>query len=330
MFTRKRPISDTERELLIKELKVNPYRALNDAFALMAIIPILIFFYIIVTELFAFNALIGSIGLLASLAIVISIFGYLVTHDVINTMILYAYRLRRSDISREKLVAILSHELNNPLTAIRGNIELLVQGIHGNLTADQKKTLTLCYDLAERMSELTTDMLESALISTDTVKVTREQCDLSDIIDEQEKELAIRIEEKHLKLNTRRIGTTFTMWGSRVRLSQVIHNLLSNAVKYNHRGGNIDITLSSDGDTLTFSINNTGPYIPEEKMRSLFAKNEGSDLSVENSGLGLLIVNDIAAMHRGSVSAESNAENGTTFTVTFPRDLRTKIPAGTV
>jgi two-component system phosphate regulon sensor histidine kinase PhoR len=128
-------------------------------------------------------------------------------------------------------------------------------------------------------------------------------------------------EEEAIPIETDIDPSVSTVPGDRNRLKQVILNLLTNAIKYNQPGGMVRIQLRRDGDEVLASVSDSGKGIPPESLPHIFERfyrvpdQEGR---VGGTGLGLAISKRITEAHQGTLTVESQATKGTTFTVTLP------------
>ncbi len=317
-----KPLVKKEKDMVMKDIRRDPFIRLNNAFALMSIIPLLIFFYIIVAHLFTISVLAGVIGLLVSLAIILAVGGYLLTHNLLSELVGYAVRLRRVDKSRSKFIAEASHELKNPIFMLLGNIENLAKGVYGSPTEKQQKILQMCRDIAQRMNIMTCSLLDAHKLEAGVVDVTRKLCNMLQMVDEQAQEFEIKLKEKNITLKKNLVGEGFRFWADESKILQVINNLLANAVKYTPKGGAITITIAQEEESIRLTVHNTGPHIPPHELDTIFDKYKRLDASEEGAGLGLAITKDLVDLHCGSIWAESDPEEGNTFIVLLPSDLR--------
>jgi len=311
-----------EEKLLFRELKSNPYHRLNTSFALMSILPLLIFLYILVSKLFTINILAGMIGLLFALAFYIAICGYLLTHDIFAKVISYAAKLRRRETTKSKFIAIISHELLDPITGIMGNIENMTGGIYGSLTYEQENTLNLCLNMANRMKKLANSLTDIHKIEAGITELERKPCNLLHLVENQIKEMHILFKAKKISHQIRAIGDNFSLYADSDKISQVIHNLLANSIKYSDEGGVIEITAAKNDSLLRLEIRNNGPLIPQDEIDNIFDKYIRLYTSEEGLGLGLAIIKDIVSLHKGHIWAESTPTDGNKFIVELPTDLR--------
>ena len=328
MKNEKDKTTDDLKSSVLQELKENPYHKFNIAFSLMSIIPFLTFFYILISTS-SLDALAGQTGIILFTCIVISICGFTVGYIVINSILkrlfVYATRLKHSDQAKSTFVASVSHELKNPITIIKTNLELISDGIIGRIDEAQKKIVDLCIKTTDRMTRLVTDLLDLHKIEAGMFDMKREECDLSKLVQSQVVEFSIIISKKSIKMVTELLDTNLILWADSDKITRVINNLLGNAIKYTPDGQAVTVKAYPIERFIRFEVADKGPGIPTDKLEKVFDKFERLDHSKEGTGLGLAITKDIVELHKGRIWAESLPGRGSTFVVVLPRDLRRAI-----
>lgn len=296
-------------------------RFLN-AFALMSIIPLLIFLYILVSELFTFSALVGVVGLLFSLTIFLAILGYLLTHDIFTDIMIQFEKLKRLDKAKSDFLAIVSHDLKSPILVIKARLQSVLSGTYGQVNEEQKEILNLCQDVTERMNDLTTSLLKMHQVEINGMIMHRKLCNILYLVEKQIRELEPGMRQKGIKVEKQVLCDNSDFWADEEKIQQVINNLLSNAVKFTPENGLISLVISRVDDNLRLEVHNTGPHIPSDKLETIFDKYKKLDSTKKGFGLGLAITKNIINMHKGYIGVESDPETGTKFLVSLPCDLR--------
>jgi signal transduction histidine kinase len=238
------------------------------------------------------------------------------------------YEARRAIAARDQFLAMLGHELRNPLGALRLATDLLKRGGPTQLprhqaTIDrQVRTLTRMVD----------DLLDVARVTTGKVVLRPEDVDLVEIVRAglQQQEAAAREQGLEMRLDVR--DEPLALHGDRVRLEQVLANLLGNAIKYTPAGGRVQVTLAREGERAALRVADTGVGIaPEmqERIFDVFAQVDGSlGRSQGGMGLGLPVVRSLVQMHDGTVRVRSEGPGqGSEFEVLLPLAARAR--AGT-
>ncbi len=314
--------------LILQELKENPYRKFNLAFALMVVMPFLVFLYILVNRLFTFNILVGNIGAILFLSLFISVcgffIGFTILKDILNKVIAYAAQAKHSDQLKSTFVATVSHELKNPLTSIKTNIYNIFAGFTGQINDEQKNVLELCNTTVERMTRLVNDLLDLHKIEAGMIDVTRKACNVAQVAEKQVKELIALADKKNIRIVREFSDTTLSVWADEDKLARVINNLLSNAIKFTPGSGTVTIRAYPVDNFARIECIDTGYGITADNLNRVFNKFERLNASKEGTGLGLAISKDIAEMHKGKILVESEVGKGSKFILLLPCDLRTK------
>jgi len=230
--------------------------------------------------------------------------------------------LREADRRKSEFLAILAHELRNPLAPIRTALELL------RLSGDKPAMLERVRGTMERqvnqMVHLINDLLDIARISSGKLDLQLKRIDLQSIIASAvETSLPlIQSEGHHLALDL----PQEPLWidGDTVRLSQVISNLLSNASKYTPASGRISISARTHGGTVDIDVADTGIGIAKQDLERVFDMFSQAPHSIVISqgglGIGLSLVRHLVTLHGGTVAASSPGPGrGSTFSIRLPR-----------
>jgi len=316
----------TDYKLVIQELKENPYKRLNIAFALMVIVPFLAFLYLLTSRLFTIDILIGNTGFILGVTFFISICGFYIAYNILkkifNKILDYAFQAKHSDQLKSTFVATVSHELKNPLSSIKINIYNIFAGFIGQINEEQKKVLQLCQVTIERMARLINGLLDLHKIEAGVANLKRNRFNLAEISARQINELQTLADKKNVKIIKEFLDESLTVWGDEDKLSQAIVNLLSNGIKFAPENGAVTLKIYSDDTFAKIECVDTGPGIPDNKVNMLFNKFERLNSVEEGTGLGLAITKDIVELHRGKILVESQVGRGSKFIILLPRDLR--------
>ncbi|MDO8535798.1 MAG: HAMP domain-containing sensor histidine kinase [Candidatus Omnitrophota bacterium] len=324
--------NETDRglNLVLQELKENPYKKFNVAFALMSVIPFLVFVYVIAARLFTLDILCGDIGLIVFISMMVSLLGfsagYGILKGVVNKIMYYAAKAKNSDQTKSEFVASVSHELKNPLSVIKMNLSNLKDGIFGEINEKQKKSVDLSQDIIDRMTYLINDLLDLHKMESGLVEMHRRLCNIPEIMEKQVRELQQFADKKNIKVTRLVSGKDLFMWADEDKLSRVVNNLLSNAIKYTPETGFVKVSTSRSDGFIRMEVEDTAPTISQDNREKIFDKFKRLESKAEGTGLGLAIAKDIVELHKGKIWAESSgAETGNKFVVVLPSDLRDKI-----
>jgi signal transduction histidine kinase len=228
---------------------------------------------------------------------------------------------RQGERERASLLSAISHDLRNPLTAIKGTVQILQrQAARGNLDPARLQTRLAAVDeAAGRMAAQLAQLSDLArLRAGQPLVLDRRPTDLAD--------LARRVVAAH-EQGTDDHRITFQPaephvagnWDS-VRLERVVDNLLSNAIKYSPNGGTIVVSVGRDGQDAVLRVEDHGIGIPAADLPRIFVPFiRGTNVDhIPGTGAGLAAVQQIVAQHGGGVSAASTEGEGSTFTVRLP------------
>ncbi len=329
MRNKKTNKTDRGLNLVLQELKENPYKKFNIAFALMSVIPFLVFVYILAARLFTFDIFRGDIGAIVFISMMVSLLGlsagYGILKNVMSRIIYYAAKAKNSDQTKSEFVASVSHELKNPLTVIKMNLSNLKDGLFGDINEKQKNIVELSEDVIARMAHLINDLLDLHKMESGFVEMRRRLCNIPEIMERQIKELRQLADKKSIKLTEDVSGTDLFIWADEDKLSRVINNLLNNAIKYTPETGFVKVRTSRADGFIRMEVEDTAPTISPDNREKIFDKFKRLENKAEGTGLGLAIAKDIVELHKGKIWAEpSGSEKGNRFVVILPSDLRGK------
>ncbi|MDB5337147.1 MAG: luxQ 1 [Planctomycetaceae bacterium] len=229
--------------------------------------------------------------------------------------------LRDADRRKDEFIAVLAHELRNPLAPIRNGLQVM------KLSAGDPNVVSEVRAMMERqlahMVRLIDDLLDVSRISRNKMELRRSRVPLAEIVGSAVETARPLIDAGGHRLFVSLPPEPIFLNADVTRLAQVFGNLLSNSAKYTPHGGHIWLTAERSGDDVLISVRDDGIGIPSESLGSVFEMFSQVDRSIERStgglGIGLALVKGLVEMHGGSVAAEcSGPGRGTTFTVRLP------------
>lgn len=216
--------------------------------------------------------------------------------------------------SRQNIMQTVTHDLRSPLTAIRGNAELILKD--GN----RKAALHAEHirQSAERMGALMENLLDYYRIDNGKETVRVKPFRLAGVVETLETEFAVRMEEKRLEFRVNNSADEVVM-GDRNLILRIGSNLLSNALKFTERGG-VTLTALYAGGKFTLAVEDTGGGIDKDKREQIFKPFErlSNAATQDGFGLGLSIVKSLAELMEGSISVENIRNTGSRFSVVLP------------
>ena len=232
-------------------------------------------------------------------------------------------RLKEFDRLKSMFLASMSHELRTPLNSIIGFTGIILQGISGEITEDQRKELTMVKNSAIHLLDLINDVIDVSKIETNKVELFISDFNLSDIVKELRDSFASAVEEKGLKISLK-TPKRMVIKSDKRRVKQVIINYISNAVKFTDRG-EVEIKVVKKDGKAEVSVRDTGIGIEKKNMDKLFeafSRIRTVGVLREGSGLGLYLTRKISDLLGGKVSAESEFGKGSKFTFTLPSEYK--------
>ena len=232
--------------------------------------------------------------------------------EVYSGFNLMTYELSNTEILQSDFVSNVSHEFKTPISAIEGYSTLL-QGSEG-LNDQQKEYVEKILFNTERLSNLVGNILILSRIENQSIPTGQNRFRLDEQIRQSIVMLEPMWERKELEPDVELEELQY--YGNESLLHHVWDNLISNAIKFDPPGGLLRIRLKRQGESIVFTVEDSGPGIPEDARKHIFDKFYQADSShkQEGNGLGLALVRQIVNLEQGSVTAE-NTEQGSRFTV---------------
>lgn len=237
---------------------------------------------------------------------------------------LASQNLQLSDYSdlKNKFLGIAAHDLRNPLAILKGQAELLRDGVVGPVTDKQKKLLQKMIVVDHHMFTIVNDLLDVSAIESGQLELHKEQVDVSEYLKEIQETNALIAGRKSIALALEVEPNLPPIMLDRERINQVMGNLITNAIKFSFPNTRITIGAKRDGKDVRLSVSDQGQGIPENDLPRMFS--EFSKISVKSTsgekstGLGLAIAKHMVDAHGGHISVQSEVGKGSTFSFTLP------------
>lgn len=231
-------------------------------------------------------------------------------------------RLREEDAHKDEFLAMLAHELRNPLAPIRSAAELLQRAQLDE--AHVRKISEIIGRQVDHITSLVDDLLDVSRVTRGLVELENMPVDMARIVRDAVEQVQPLIESKNHHLALQLSPDAAMVMGDEKRLVQVVANLLNNAAKYTRQGGHILVKTEARDAQVLLSVKDDGIGIAPElvvRVFELFAQAERtSDRSGGGLGLGLALVKSIVELHGGSVTCASEGlGRGSLFTVSLPK-----------
>jgi signal transduction histidine kinase len=229
--------------------------------------------------------------------------------------------LRAVNHRKTAVVAHISHELRTPLTAIIGSLELVLEGNVGPLAEGQRKVLDIARRHAERLVDLTDDLLGLARLEVGRAELKCSPLDLIRLIEEVVQLLRPQLEAKGQRLALHVDPTLPEISGDPARVTQILTNLLSNAHKYTAPEGCITVRIRVDASRVQVEVEDTGIGLSPEDQAQLFTPffraPHPTVQATNGTGLGLAITRALVERHGGAITVRSVPGQGSTFSFTL-------------
>jgi PAS domain S-box-containing protein len=243
--------------------------------------------------------------------------------------VVYAFRDQTAehelDSAKSDFIATVSHELRTPMTAVYGAARTLLRPDVELDAEDSRELLEMIATQAERLAQITEEVLLASRLDRGGVTVQAEPVDLAEIARETARTMEPQL-PKRASLDLRAGGSVYAT-GDPDRIQQIVMNLIDNAAKYSPYGGTITVSVEGNGANVRLAVADEGVGIPPVEQQAIFDKFYRVDPELTEgpggTGLGLYISRELARRMGGEISVSSEPAHGSTFVLELPRE-----PAG--
>ena len=226
--------------------------------------------------------------------------------------------VRGSLRGQEEMVGVVSHDLRNPVAAIKMLSRALLNGPEGGST-ERNQNLALIAEAADQMDTLIRDLLDVNSLDAGNLRIAKEPIEPSALLREALRTLQPLVSEKQIALDIQIEEGLPRVLADTERIQQVLSNLVGNAIKFTPKGGKIVIAARSDDHTVTVSVADSGSGIREEHLPKVFDRYwQSTRTNRQGAGLGLAIAKGIVEGHGGRIWIESTTGKGTIAQFTLP------------
>lgn len=237
--------------------------------------------------------------------------------------------LKDADRQKNVFLAMLAHELRNPLAPVLSGLQLLRD--HAFAPAMWQQQRDMIERQVQQMKRLLDDLLDVARITSGRISIREDIVDARLCIDQAVETVRYAAEAKKQRLSAEVPDSEIYVKGDATRLTQVFTNLLSNAVKFTGRGGRITLTATVDTDRFTVRVRDNGIGMTEGTLQHAFDLFSQADQSLDRAegglGLGLTLVRRLVELHQGTVEARSEGlKRGSEFRVQLPLTPERRVP----
>lgn len=253
-------------------------------------------------------------------------------------------RLQELDKLKSNFLATVSHELRTPLASVIGYSEMLLEGMAGPMTDEQRDYVRTIMDKGESLLGLISQILDLSRIESGNLRLNMSDFSLKELLKSSSTSVIPQCQKKQITLETDVAAELPYLRGDRDKIGQVLVNLLGNAMKFTPQGGKITVRAhvwtgprrNSAGDVaasmfelqdetfVRIQVTDTGVGIPKDKVEKVFDRfyqvDNSSTREFGGTGLGLSIVKSFVEAHKGDIFCESEVGKGSTFTVLLPTE----------
>jgi two-component system phosphate regulon sensor histidine kinase PhoR len=226
------------------------------------------------------------------------------------------------DEMKNDFVRMVSHELRSPISAIRLQHAVILDGLAGELTHKQRELITRAQAKLQGLLELINDMLDVAKMEAGFRHFEQVPLQLPEILNEIVEFMEARAEAQRVKLRLDAAPDLPAVLADHRGMEEVFTNLISNAINYSPSGGDVTVSVGMNGEFLEVRVSDQGVGIEPEELPKIFDKfyrvKSPETRQVIGTGLGLPIVKSVVEAHRGIIEVESQVGVGSTFRVMLP------------
>jgi PAS domain S-box-containing protein len=243
------------------------------------------------------------------------------THTDVTELVEAREVLRAANRSKDGFLAVLSHELRNPLAPIRNSTYILCHTTPGSEQA--RRAQSVIERQTEHLTRLVDDLLDLTRIDRGKIELRRERVDLREVVGRAADDYRLLMDEAGVTFRTALPDSKLWADADPTRIAQIVGNLLHNSLKFTKRGGEVVLSLLTDGDEAEIHVRDSGAGIDPKLGQHVFEPFVQADQSLARTqgglGLGLALVKGIAELHRGSARAESaGSGKGAEFVIRLP------------
>lgn len=231
-------------------------------------------------------------------------------------------KLKELDKIKDDFISIASHQLRTPLTAINGYISMLMEGMGGKLSDDQKNLLSRALSSAKFMSVMISDLLNISRIQSGKFFIDSQPANLADIAESSVAELSKSAESAGVTVSYAKPANFPESSFDVSKTTNVIMNFIDNAIHYAKTKGQIKVIVDHGEDYVEIQVKDDGIGVPLSEQKNLFTKffraNNAKKVSPDGTGIGLYLAREVVAAQKGSLIFASEEGNGSTFGFRLP------------
>ncbi len=233
-------------------------------------------------------------------------------------------KLRALDEAKDDFVSMASHQLRTPLTSVKGNISLVLDGDAGKITTLQRQLLEQAFISSQRMVFLIADLLNVSRLKTGKFVIEPSEVDMVNVVEEEVNQLIDTAKSRHLTLEYQKPSKITPLILDETKTRQVIMNFIDNAIYYTPAGGTIKVVLSETPTAVECRVIDNGIGVPKHEQHHLFTKfyraGNAQKARPDGTGLGLFMAKKVIIAEGGAIIFETEEGKGSTFGFSLPKD----------
>lgn len=225
------------------------------------------------------------------------------------------------DKLKEDFIRTVSHELRTPLTIIHESVDMMREGLFGEINDKQMRIMTNTHESVERLARMVTELLDMSRLEAGQTRLKYDIVNVIDVAKSVENMFREKIRTKGLELSVITNTSSLELYADKDKLTQILVNLIGNSCKFTEKG-KIEVAIKDKKDAIECSVADTGRGIAKEDLPrifdkfSQFSRKHGSG---EGTGLGLAIVKGFVDLHCGHLEVSSRLGKGTVISFTIPK-----------
>ncbi|MCP9471634.1 MAG: ATP-binding protein [Nitrospira sp.] len=231
-------------------------------------------------------------------------------------------KLKELDHLKSTFVSVVSHELRTPMTSIKGYIENLLDGLAGELTDKQTRSLERVKHNIDRLTRMINELLDLSKIEAGRLELHLAPIDIVDLVEDVVENHRATARQKSILLRAALHAPLPMVRGDTDKLHRVLINLVHNAIKFTPEGGEILVEVGTRGDDFVqVTVIDSGNGIPPDELDKIFDKfywSKSAPVEARGAGLGLPIAKNLVELHGGVMWVESTVGKGSRFSFTIP------------
>lgn len=232
-------------------------------------------------------------------------------------------QLVKINAAKDDFIAVASHQLRTPATAVKQYVGMILEGFVGEFTDRQKDALKVAYENNDRQLKIIDDLLRIARIDTGKITIHKSETNIKELLTSIANEFRYRFVDADINFTMSLSRDDLSMNVDRMLIMTVLENLIDNAIKYSTSSGSIRLRVTEQKAGIQIEISDKGIGMTEDDLHTIFQKfmrsNSESARNIGGTGLGLYWVKTVLDMHNAKIKVISKPGVGTTFKLLFPR-----------